>query len=413
MAESTSVPDTPPHRWVPFAGTEPSSDGRQDRHDRQDRQATLLIHGCSELVTVLPYLIGHHPRESLVAVVIDGGHQVRYTFRIDLARLRTAPRAWQALAAYIADQTAGPGAGGAVGGVDGLDGGYAVVLVVYGETGEVADGLPDWTVVSHGAVALAETGTALADALYVASGRWWAYLCDDPECCPAEGTPLPPAVAAGPRSLATAAKRAGLTAFPDRDCLLASLAPVRGRGGRRIRVLVHRAEADFVAAVVAAGDLVRWREAARVGVRQARFRACQPGRGVRWISDGETAALLVALTDPEVRDYCWLQVESDPDDGWLRLWRYLARRAPRHYAADPLFLLAWTAWRRGDGVLARAAVERALDDDPGHVASGMLADALARGLDPRAVPSLEAPAGSGDRDLPAGPADPPAAGRSW
>src|SRR2546430_1581410 len=48
----------------------------------------------------------------------------------------------------------------------------------------------------------------------------------------------------------------------------------------------------------------------------------------------------------------------------------------------------WTAWRRGDGVLARMAAERALVSDANYRAASLLLDALDSCIDPRWVPAL-------------------------
>jgi PAS domain-containing protein len=98
----------------------------------------------------------------------------------------------------------------------------------------------------------------------------------------------------------------------------------------------------------------------------------------------------VALLDRPVRDRCWVQVDADPDHGWLVLWRHLARRALPPYRTEPLFLLAWTAWRRGDPATARVALGCARGEDPAHRASLLLGWLLSTGTDPRLLPSLAA-----------------------
>jgi hypothetical protein len=67
------------------------------------------------------------------------------------------------------------------------------------------------------------------------------------------------------------------------------------------------------------------------------------------------------------------------------LWTECTRRLPAPLDAAPATLLAVSAWLRGDGAMARIALDRALDSQPDYA----LADLLSRGLD----------AGLGPRDL--------------
>jgi hypothetical protein len=162
-------------------------------------------------------------------------------------------------------------------------------------------------------------------------------------------------------------------------------------GVDRLRLALERAEREFVAQVVADGGIGPWRR--RV---EGRFRSARDALARSGVSRAESAALVVALVDHAVRDRCWRQVDADPDGGWLLLWRHLARRALPPYRTEPLFLLAWTAWRRGDLATARTALGRTRVQDPAHRASALLGRLLSAGIDPRVLPSLAA-----DRPAPA------------
>ncbi|MFL6127864.1 MAG: DUF4192 family protein [Mycobacteriales bacterium] len=183
----------------------------------------------------------------------------------------------------------------------------------------------------------------------------------------------------------------------------ADLCPGAGRVDRLRRAL-DRAERDFVADVVADGGIDCWRRRLEGRFRAARDalsgpgipagprapgtaagRAGPGGPGVSW---AESAALVVALADRAVRDRVWRQLDADPDRRWLLLWRHLARRALPPYRTEPLFLLAWTAWRLGDPATVRAALGCARVQDPGHRASVLLNRMLTAGTDPRLLPSL-------------------------
>jgi hypothetical protein len=108
------------------------------------------------------------------------------------------------------------------------------------------------------------------------------------------------------------------------------------------------------------------------------------------LTDEEAAEVLVALSDTSIRDTWWLRTEESGSSAALALWSELVARAVPPYDAAPLFLLGWTVWRHGDGVLARMAAERALGSDPDYLAASLLLDAIGSGVDPRRLPSLAA-----------------------
>jgi malonyl CoA-acyl carrier protein transacylase len=101
------------------------------------------------------------------------------------------------------------------------------------------------------------------------------------------------------------------------------------------------------------------------------------------LSDDEVAGLTVALADLPTRDTCAEWVHGDSGRDALALWTHLARRVPADYDATPLVLVAWSAWRQGDGALAGIAVERALAADPGHSLGLLVAHALEHGVNPK------------------------------
>jgi alkylhydroperoxidase/carboxymuconolactone decarboxylase family protein YurZ len=144
------------------------------------------------------------------------------------------------------------------------------------------------------------------------------------------------------------------------------------------------AEVLFVARVVEDGGIERWRLATEARFLSARQTFAQRRR----LSRSESAALVVALVDPSMRDRCWMLVESCPDPAWTEFWLHLVRRALPPYRAEPLFLVAWSAWRQRDRRLAAQAVDAALTADPRHTAATMLRTALRAGVDPSRLRSL-------------------------
>jgi Domain of unknown function (DUF4192) len=156
-----------------------------------------------------------------------------------------------------------------------------------------------------------------------------------------------------------------------------------GRRRRRVEAL-ERAETLFVARVAKDGGIGPWRRLTEARFLAARLHHTRTGRLAR----ADTAALVVALADGITRDRCWARMESDRDPAWIAFWLHLARRATPPYRAEPLFLLAWSAWRSRDFGLARRAVDAALVEDPDHTAARMLCVLLRTGTDPCGLPAL-------------------------
>lgn len=165
---------------------------------------------------------------------------------------------------------------------------------------------------------------------------------------------------------------------------------VPNRRKARVQRQLERAEVLLVGQVVRDGGMTTWRGQAEERFRVARH-TCARGR----IAHTEAVALVVALLDLPVRDQCWLLVEEHPDPEWITLWTHLVRHALPPFRAEPLFLLAWTAWRLGDVSLAVRAVEAARTEEPEHRAAAMLDGILASGVAPAELPSLASRAGPG------------------
>jgi Domain of unknown function (DUF4192) len=157
-----------------------------------------------------------------------------------------------------------------------------------------------------------------------------------------------------------------------------------GRGRRRTQQTLEDAELRLVARVVTDGGIGRWRAVADLRLRTAHATFVTRGR----LSRAVAASLVVALADEPIRDRCWRMVESQCDSSWPAFWLCLSRRALPPYRSEPLFLLAWSAWRLGDVRLARAAADEALAEDAGHRAAAMLLALLRMGVDPGRLPFL-------------------------
>lgn len=347
----------------------------------------LALAGPGELIDSIPYLLGFHPRDSLVLVGLGsspgGRERVGVSARLDLADLVVDPGIVGRCAAALA-----------------RSGAHSAVVLIY--DGEAAAGMADaaaargvgeWApaampwraVVDEVGDALGEARLEVRDALLVGDGNWWSYLCLDPSCCPPEGSRR-----SGPGSRAAAAAAyAGLSAVSGREQLEALLTPAPDDALERMASLVEVAEGAEFQAVLADRQASHRRSVIRAIFAAARLHSLDEPSAEHRLTVDQIARFGVALGDIEVRDACWLAMEGGriPPTG---LWRHLAQSLPQPYDAQPLFLLGWQEWRAGNGPLAGIAAARALRSDPQCTAAGLLLDALAHGLDPRSAPRLRA-----------------------
>src|SRR6476646_5659597 len=126
----------------------------------------IRLGGPSDILAVLPYQLGFHPRDSLVVVSLHGT-RMGLVQRIDLPTAEQAPTAVRALLRETQD---------------------GVLLLGYEST--VGEALP--LIAAMGSAA-GDAGLAVRDRIVVRDGRWTSLQCDDPSCCPAGGRPLPAA----------------------------------------------------------------------------------------------------------------------------------------------------------------------------------------------------------------------------
>ncbi|MEW2382495.1 DUF4192 domain-containing protein [Micromonospora sp. NPDC047707] len=327
----------------------------------------LSVRSPGDLIAAVPYLLGFHPADSVVVVAMHG-KRVTFAARSDLPDprepveaaermaepARPVDEAARHLAAVVARQVAD-----------------RATVLGYGPASRVTPA------VDAVRAALADAGIPVLDALRVTDGRYWSYLCDEPECCPPDGTPYD----TGSSKVTAAAVFAGQVALPDRAALAAQVAPVDGpervalrqateRAGRRLADLLDSApEAD-----VLGGRTVR--AAGRAAIRVAGRRH----RNGERLDDDEVAWLSVLLTDVAVRDHAWER--TDGRDADIALWTDVLRRAEPEFIAAPGSLLTFAAWRAGHGSLAAVALERVLTLHPGYSLALLLDDLLRRGVPP-------------------------------
>ncbi|MFI6157444.1 DUF4192 domain-containing protein [Kitasatospora sp. NPDC051170] len=326
----------------------------------------VVMRGPADMAELLPYLLGFHPDDSIVAVGLQGPdlHQGG-VIRADIP---ASPAQWSA----AADETAA-----LLVALSERHGGPPVQVLLYlcqdstsPHGPPVAEGLRP--LAEDLRAAFARRGVAVKESLCVSDGRWRSFLCRGEGCCDPAGTPVRSGPAPGPA--AAAATVAGLVPRGSRKAIVGALAPIGPPGAEAQRAALERA---------LAGTVSLGQGAALLDQAFAEFAA-----GGRELDEERAARLLVALRDRLTRDrgveYA-RPAELAPAE---RLWRFLARRAVPPYedcAVAPLTLLAWASWVAGDTATARVVLGHVLRLAPGYLLAELLYESLNDGMAPQAL----------------------------
>jgi hypothetical protein len=329
------------------------------------RQPRVRVSSPADVLAVVPHLLGFHPGKSLVVMGVGRPRaRVQLAFRYDLPDPPDPVHA-----ADIAEHAAEVLRHRRLSTVIGV--GYGPGALVT----PVADALAE---------ALREAGLRLHELMRVEDGRYWSYLCENPECCPAEGVPFD--VRANPAAAAMTV--AGLVAYPDRAALAGTVAPVTGAAARSMEQATRRAReraADLIAQASAPGTGRPARLLVDEGRRAVREAIDTYRAGGRLLADEPVAWLTVVLAHLPVRDDAWARMDAEYRAAHLRLWTDVVRRAAPAYLPAPASLLAFTAWQSGEGALANIAIDRALAADPGYSLAQLLRDIMDAGVPPSAA----------------------------
>lgn len=218
----------------------------------------------------------------------------------------------------------------------------------------------------------------LRESIIVHAKRWRSLICEDADCCPAQGSPMPPLdqsrIAAEQVALgkpipfeSVEALVGSISALPDDAELLTCIDEIERIDYQKDPVPLQRqgAEAviDFIADFAAEG-------------------LCRDKRLI--------ALVLVRLADLQVRDFALGSVTADTVETYFSAWRWLIRIAPKEYVAPVATLLAAVSYERGDGALAHRALDRAQLDDPNYAMTGLLRQVFSSGWAPQSFAAMRA-----------------------
>lgn len=276
-------------------------------------QARLAVHNIDDLVGLVPYLIGFHPEESLVVIVIEEG-RVEVTARVDLSAVsgRGSPGA---LVSRLFDRYPAAGAW----------------FIAYTGDDDLA-----WDVL--GSCAALGGLVRVQRLLQVGPEAWRSDEPDGPT------GPISRRVA----PVAAEAAVLGLAVRPSRRALAAGIA---GPPDDEVDDLVAR----FDAAEIALD---------RLGARGRRriLRRLLVASGPPERDDSVRLALLVQHEEAQVRVLRLLSVENA--EAQLALWTRIVRHTLPAHRPAVLGLLGMAAWQNGDGALAMVCLEQLDRIDP-------------------------------------------------
>ncbi|WP_143546856.1 DUF4192 domain-containing protein [Rhodococcus sp. 06-235-1A] len=338
-------------------------------HDDFDSRHRVRLGDASELMAAVPAMLGFHPHRSMVLIAVrDGGASVGPTMRHDLVlagehidrRADSGTRATQEmldvigyLAGYCASENIP--AVMAVFVDDRLDRTVRnpLLLDVEALAGELVATLGSFGVQLSAALAASE----IAD-----SATWWSVC--------------------GPQ-------RYGLMSDPSASPLTVARV-LDGYSVRRSR----RELADTIAPGPERTVRAVAAEISRLGRESARSRTDQLTSVLSYVARApydsvldpvDIARIAVAIRVVQVRD-ALLALTLGDDAGFVEeFWAMISRVLPKRERAIAATLLAFSAYVRGDGPMARIAIDAALEADENYSLARLLDRSLSAGAGPELV----------------------------
>jgi hypothetical protein len=317
---------------------------------------------ATDLVAMVPLVLGFHPQDSVVLLTFGGPRS--FHARVDLP---LGLEEQQEVAATLARAAVRNEVGSAA-------------VLLYTDDVAAAQAQAQLLV-----AALRGAGRPVVDALRVEEGRWFPVPEDG-----ATGTPY------DLRAHPFTAQRVfeGHVVQSDREALEGTLRP--GDPSDRRAVMV---------AATAFADRLVWRVGQCTDEQARRELLVGEARWLQGLVRGHVAGgellevadagrTLVLLSQLELRDVAWSELDRRTAERHVELWRDLVRRAPDDLLPAPAALLAFSAWQAGHGALAWCAVDRCLDQDPDYSLATIVGDLLAQAVPPQAwepVPAAELP----------------------
>ena len=307
-----------------------------------DDRVRLRARGAPDLLGLIPYQLGFHPHESLVAVFVRG-RTIALVARMDLPPA-SAAEVFAADLKTLARQNRAT----------------ELVLFAYSEQPAPARALLTGLVE-------ALPPRLVNEALYVDGSRWWSLTCDE-TCCPAEGTPYD---VEGHR-LAAEAVFAGMTARSSREELAASVAGPPCGEVPGLAALAAEVRSELADLPVGEDPATRLLSQVRSGLED-------PDR----LDDRACTELAVLVDDLHLRDLVWAMIDPESAEQHVVLWQGVVSRVAPTLSAAPLALLGMAGWISGNGALLNCAGQELLRRHPSYTMGQLLDQISARAIPPR------------------------------
>jgi hypothetical protein len=322
----------------------------------------MTTHTATELTTphdllaAVPFMVGYHPKESLVAIALRE-KKVVMAMRVDFPPQELMAATSTTIATHLR-----------------REGASETIIVGYLPLGLTKDGP-----LAPLREVLADHGILVKECIEVRGDRFRSTLCADMECCPLEGSPIP----ALTDSRVTAEQVAAGNPLPflDLDEMKRSIAslPLDRELNQAIKKV---AEIDY--------DSEEVIELQREGVTAINELALEFGREGFSENKPRIALVLARLLDLQVRDYAMGMATEETSEKLWDMWRWLLRVAPRGYVAPVAVIFATASYERGDGALAQRALDRAFEDSPKYQMAKLLRRTFAAGWPPSAFTQMRA-----------------------
>ncbi|MEV5535449.1 DUF4192 domain-containing protein [Saccharopolyspora shandongensis] len=339
--------------------------------------ATISLTEPADLIAAVPHMLGFHPTHSLVVLTLYDLAETP-TFGVTLRTDLPCPMSVCGFGEHLLD---GPLGHRQI---------EAVILVVVGEKTSSAacgdacagrcqslerstvddrdTGAPHADLIEVIRDAFHRIGVVTAHALWVpeirAGAEWECYA--DPGCS---------GVIADPRGSAVGAALAaeGAVTFGSRDELRTLVAPesdeALARWSAKLDLLAEERAEGYDPGKVARDVRTVFAAIERVGSGAA-------------LTEDDLLRVLVAVSDTRVRDVALGTALGDAARAAEELWLTLVRKAPDPELPEVAALLAFSAYLRGEGVLASAALERIERAQPDHRLGILLRQAIEAGISP-------------------------------
>ena len=305
-----------------------------------------------DLLAAVPFLIGYEPSNSIVLVALEAD-ALSVALRIDFPSELT-----QADASELIKR---------LGKVEEL------LMVSY-----IPDDLLDVNrTLSPLLDAIASEDIKIRESIIVVAGRWRSLVCQDQQCCPIEGSPMPELsisrVAAEEISQGKLMPFSSLAAM--QDSLRSEPDLAIANAAKSTRPIDYSSDPTF-----------EQREGAN-----SLLDFLQDFRAARISHDKVLVGVVLArLRDLQVRDFALGIMNDEDSELYFDAWRWLMKVAPSGFVAAPATLFAVACYERGDGALANLALAKARQDQPKYAMVELLAKVFTSGQPPRLFKELRA-----------------------